>query len=307
MIQWNSFRKNSIVYSWSTHFVNRNKNQTRIFTTLNYTKNNLWCESSPCFSSTPYVHYVLFRKTLDFPHLNLRFVAYKNDPGMNIIITFSCSMTNIKVELVLYLRQMIFNHHRVSSEVNRLTLWQSSYSSGAMSMQFVSPKVVNMMFWFHALWSWSHQSACTPRRNTAIEFSLNVFIKFAESSQWLKKWFEPANSFVRDQDTTTTPARHVWETGSLSDLSDSLNLLNSLNFPSIYGNSLNVRQVFRSNESREVWLTNLWSKVSTKAGCSPWQQIQVSLSVVLVSMPLVWTTNVFRPQLKSECRCFVFL
>ena len=57
-----------------------------------------------------------------FPRLNLRFVAYKNDPSMNIIITFSCSMTNIKVELVLYLRQMIFNHHRVSSEVNRLTL-----------------------------------------------------------------------------------------------------------------------------------------------------------------------------------------
>ena len=69
------------------------------------------------------------------------------------------------------------------------------------------------------------------------EFSLNVFIEFAELRDWKylsSKEFEPAASGVRDQGATTVSTRHTWETGSLigpnscfSDLSDSLNLLNS--------------------------------------------------------------------------------
>ena len=56
-----------------------------------------------------------------------------------------------------------------------------------------------------------------------IEFSLNVFIEFAEFSDknichYSKRaqTCHPVTSCVRDQDATTVPARHMWETVSLN-------------------------------------------------------------------------------------------
>ena len=67
-------------------------------------------------------------------------------------------------------------------------------------------------------WVWTNPcvSVCTAIDTT--KFSLNVFTEFAEFSQ--TKIFaitvKPASSCVRDQDGTTAPTRHVWETGSLN-------------------------------------------------------------------------------------------
>ena len=75
--------------------------------------------------------------------------------------------------------------------------------------------------------------------SSSMEFFLNVF-HWIQRIQWQKKLFtvkglEPATSCVRDQDATTAPARHMWETGSLNWvqfmlqwLSVSLNSLNSV-------------------------------------------------------------------------------
>ena len=53
-----------------------------------------------------------------------------------------------------------------------------------------------------------------------IEFSLNVFIEFAEFSDknicHYIKTYDPATSCVKDHHATTAPARHMWETGSLN-------------------------------------------------------------------------------------------
>ena len=55
------------------------------------------------------------------------------------------------------------------------------------------------------------------------EFSLNVFTEFTEFidkniCHYSKRTrtCHPATSCVRDQDATTAPARHIWETGSLN-------------------------------------------------------------------------------------------
>ena len=70
-----------------------------------------------------------------------------------------------------------------------------------------------------------------------LEFFLNNFTEFSDKIFVITvKGLQLSTSYVRDQDATTVPARHTWETGSLNsvqfmlcDLSDSLNLLNSLN------------------------------------------------------------------------------
>ena len=49
-----------------------------------------------------------------------------------------------------------------------------------------------------------------------MEFLLNVFTEFTDKKYLLLKGLEPATSCIRDQDATTAPARHVWETGSLN-------------------------------------------------------------------------------------------
>ena len=55
---------------------------------------------------------------------------------------------------------------------------------------------------------------------TLFEFSLNVFLEFAEFSDKhiviTAKGFKPAISCVRDQNATTAPTRHLWETESLN-------------------------------------------------------------------------------------------
>ena len=52
------------------------------------------------------------------------------------------------------------------------------------------------------------------------EFSLNVFTEFSDKKichHSKRTWTcHPATSCVRDQDATTVPARHMWETGSLN-------------------------------------------------------------------------------------------
>ena len=53
----------------------------------------------------------------------------------------------------------------------------------------------------------------THENNNRFEFSLNVFNEFDEFGDKkyyyvLKRLFEPATSCVRDQDATTSPARH---------------------------------------------------------------------------------------------------
>ena len=57
------------------------------------------------------------------------------------------------------------------------------------------------------------------------EFSVNSVTKIIVITV---KGLELAISCVRDPHDTTAPARHMWETGCLSGLSDSLNSLNSL-------------------------------------------------------------------------------
>ena len=75
----------------------------------------------------------------------------------------------------------------------------------------------------------------------AFEFSLNVFTEFTEFSDkkyhFFKTLFEIATSCVRDQDAATAPVRHRYRKdlkiepiSCFSDLSYSLNSLNSLNF-----------------------------------------------------------------------------
>ena len=50
-----------------------------------------------------------------------------------------------------------------------------------------------------------------------LEFFLNVFTEFREIIFVITtKGLEPATSCVRDQDTTTAPARHMSDTGSLN-------------------------------------------------------------------------------------------
>ena len=53
-----------------------------------------------------------------------------------------------------------------------------------------------------------------------MEFFLNVFTEFSEFREKIIlitiKGLEPATFCVRDQDATTAPVRHMWETGSLS-------------------------------------------------------------------------------------------
>ena len=51
-----------------------------------------------------------------------------------------------------------------------------------------------------------------------MELSLNLFTEFGEFSDKSKRvgTCYPATSCVRDQDATTAPPRHMWETGSLN-------------------------------------------------------------------------------------------
>ena len=60
-------------------------------------------------------------------------------------------------------------------------------------------------------------SWCKP---AVMEFFLNVFTEFSKFSDKkftiTVKGLVPATSCIRDQDATTVPARHMWETGSLN-------------------------------------------------------------------------------------------
>ena len=89
---------------------------------------------------------------------------------------------------------------------------------------------------YYRIWSTSGQYASYWNAF----FSLNVFTEFSEFSDKFfvitVKGFEPDTSCVRHQDACTATARHMWDrifklTSCFSDLSDSLNLLSSLNFP----------------------------------------------------------------------------
>ena len=66
----------------------------------------------------------------------------------------------------------------------------------------------------------------------SFEFSLNVFTEFAEFSDkkfyTLERLFEPGTSCFREQDATTSPARHRWPNSCFSDLIDSLNSMKVL-------------------------------------------------------------------------------
>ena len=61
---------------------------------------------------------------------------------------------------------------------------------------------------------------CFCFMSTSIEFSINVFTEFSDKNichyRHRALTYHPATSCVRDQDTTTAPARHLWETGSLN-------------------------------------------------------------------------------------------
>ena len=68
---------------------------------------------------------------------------------------------------------------------------------------------------------WTYQTWTTFE--SPFHFSLNVFTEFAEFTDkniclYSKKaqTCHPATLCVRDQDATTAPARHMWETGSLN-------------------------------------------------------------------------------------------
>ena len=69
-----------------------------------------------------------------------------------------------------------------------------------------------------------------------MEFFLNVFTEFSCKKIVIAvKGLEPVTSCIRDQDATTVPARHMWETASLNQtqfmlqwLSISLHSLNSV-------------------------------------------------------------------------------
>ena len=62
--------------------------------------------------------------------------------------------------------------------------------------------------WCKALWLSLH---CLPWPPINANEHIGVFPKFMTL-----KGLEPATSCVRDQDATTAPARHMWETGSLN-------------------------------------------------------------------------------------------
>ena len=82
----------------------------------------------------------------------------------------------------------------------------------------------------------------TPSIRT-LELSLNVFFRIIlwQNYYFPKRLFEPATSYVRDLDAITARGRqgsreNLWiePNSCFTDLSDSLNSLNSLNLPSIY-------------------------------------------------------------------------
>ena len=73
-------------------------------------------------------------------------------------------------------------------------------------------------------------------QDDTIEF-LPKWIEFSDWNYFSSEGFGPATPCIRDKDATTTQTRHRWETGFLnwlqscfSDLLNSLNLPNSLNF-----------------------------------------------------------------------------
>ena len=62
-----------------------------------------------------------------------------------------------------------------------------------------------------------HYRVQDSMHDITFEFLLNVFTEFSELRDILSlKWFEPVTSCDRDQDATTAPARHSWETGSVN-------------------------------------------------------------------------------------------
>ena len=98
-----------------------------------------------------------------------------------------------------------------------------------------------------------------------MEFSLNVSLNSANSVTKIfiiaVKGLKAATSCVRDQGATTAPARHMCERQDLciepnlcfSDLSDCLNLLNSLN---------SVKILLHSGKTPMFWLLSMEYKVS---------------------------------------------
>ena len=60
---------------------------------------------------------------------------------------------------------------------------------------------------------WKKTKMQIPQR---MEFFLNSLNPVTKIFVITVKGFEPATSYVRDQNATTVPARHMWETGSLN-------------------------------------------------------------------------------------------
>ena len=49
-----------------------------------------------------------------------------------------------------------------------------------------------------------------------MEFFLNVFTEFSDKKYFSLRELEPATPSVSNQDSTTAPARHMWETETLN-------------------------------------------------------------------------------------------
>ena len=75
--------------------------------------------------------------------------------------------------------------------------------------------VVNEKLFSHTDNSDSYPGIANANFKCTLEFFLNVLTEFTEQKYLSLKGLTPATSCVRDQDTTTVPARHMSQTGSL--------------------------------------------------------------------------------------------
>ena len=100
----------------------------------------------------------------------------------------------------------------------------------------ISKKICKFQFNERYIWTgmlrlWMVACLSVWEKTSSIEFSLNIFINFQKFL--LKRLFKTPTSSVLDYDIIIQPNRNMQQTGSFNlHVSDSLNMLNSLNFPS---------------------------------------------------------------------------
>ena len=100
------------------------------------------------------------------------------------------------------------------------------------------------------------------------------------------KWFEPAISCTRDQDATTGPARHMWETGSLKWLQFMLQWF--IQFPEFPFNLGKNSNIIYGHESAFNWNCNeyewsIWTIRKEKSPLRVWYFV-----VPLVLSGVMW-------------------